>query len=868
MTPQEAALELLRRRRGRASLAGYANAIEIPGKPATDDPDEWLFKPVESGLAAHHLLLLQTIERAASRRYGRFMVFMPPGSAKALALDTPIPTPTGWTTMGELRVGDEVFDENGAPCRVTGKSQIWRDRPNYIVRTDCGDEIIADQEHEWRVRLCGKPRAALKANGKGRPPLADRDDPASKFKIKETREIAKGRAKRAMVERAKALQLPPADLPIDPYLLGVWLGDGNSADLRITSSVDDQPWLRGELEQLGIKTFSTSVPTLFSVHGMRAKFMGLGLIRAAYHGILGRKHIPAAYLRGSIEQRLALLQGLVDTDGTVCKRRGCTTFCNTNLELAEGVRELVRSLGVKAGWSEGRAMLYGKDCGPVYRVSFFMAGSARMPRKAELTRDQYRTPNTYIEAELTESVDTVCIEVDSTSHLFLAGRSMTPTHNSTFASVVAPTYFMGRNPGTKIILASYGSDLARKHGRRARQIVRSSGFSSLFGTEISKDSSAANEWALTNGSEYLAAGLLAGLTGNRCHGAIVDDPTKGREQADSPTIRAKTWDAYVDDLQTRLIPGGWLGVVQTRWHEDDLSGRLLPKNYAGESGMVECRDGRMWEIINLPAECERADDPLGRKVGEMLWPEWFDASHWAPFRKQSRTWASLFQQRPRPDEGGIFKDGWCVRRWATIPREADLCVHSWDTAQKPDQLNDPSVGTMWRMGGKVPGYYLADLYRERVDYPTLRRKVMAYAERDRPAAVLIEDKSSGQSLIQELRTTTTLPVIAIEPHGSKLFRANEVSSMVESGLLIIPESAPWLVDFEGEFFGFPLTTHDDQVDSVTQFLKWVRGWARSVESYGAGMTRTLAGQMTDDDLEEAAGGWGSVGRGTDMDGFN
>lgn len=521
MTPQQAALELIRRRRGRASLVGYANAIEIPGKPATDDPDEWLFKPVELGLAAHHLLLMQVIERAASRRYGRFMVFMPPGSAK-----------------------------------------------------------------------------------------------------------------------------------------------------------------------------------------------------------------------------------------------------------------------------------------------------------------------------------------------------------STFASVVAPTYFMGRNPGTKIILASYGSDLARKHGRKARQIVRSPAFASLFGCTISKDSSAANEWALTNGSEYLAAGLLAGLTGNRAHGAIIDDPIKGREQADSPTIRAKTWDAYVDDLQTRLIPGGWLGVVQTRWHEDDLSGRLLPKDYAGQSGPVECRDGRVWEIINLPAECERADDPLGRKIGEMLWPEWFDESHWRPFRAQSRTWAALFQQRPRPDEGGIFKDGWCRSRWSQIPREASVCVHSWDTAQKPDQINDPSVGTMWRMGHGVPGYYLADLYRDRVDYPTLKRKVIAYAERDRPTAVLIEDKSSGQSLIQELRTTTTLPVVPIEPDGSKLFRANEVSSMVEAGLLILPESAPWLVDFEGEFFGFPLTTHDDQVDSVTQFLRWARSRAGApIESHGAGMTRTLAQHATDTELERIAEGWGDDMRRADMSGY-
>lgn len=448
---------------------------------------------------------------------------------------------------------------------------------------------------------------------------------------------------------------------------------------------------------------------------------------------------------------------------------------------------------------------------------------------------------------------------------------------STYASVVAPTYFMGKRPGTKIILASYGSDLARKHGKRARQIVRSPEFSSLFGCTISPDTSAANEWALTNGSEYLAAGLMAGLTGNRAHGALIDDPVKGREQAESPTIRQKTWEAYIDDLSTRLIPGGWMGIIQTRWHEDDLAGRLLPKNYNGESGIIRCNDGRDWEVVNLPAECERDDDPLGRRIGEMLWPEWFDESYWADKRKSSRTWASLFQQRPRPDEGGIFKDAWCRQRYRTIPQQASTVVHSWDTAQKPEQINDPSVGTFWNLGNGVPGYYLREVFRERLDYPTLKRKVIAFAERDNPVAILIEDKSSGQSLIQDLRNETSLPVVAIEPDGGKLFRANEVSAMVEGGLLHLPEatgivdqfgrpiSAPWLIDFEGEFFGFPLSTNDDQVDSVTQFLKWVRAWSGRIESFGAGLTRTLSNNMVED--RDGGAGYGSIGRGESLEGF-
>ncbi len=448
---------------------------------------------------------------------------------------------------------------------------------------------------------------------------------------------------------------------------------------------------------------------------------------------------------------------------------------------------------------------------------------------------------------------------------------------STYCSVVAPSWLMGREKDRRYIMASYGSDLAKRMGRRARQVVKSPGFASLFNCQLSSSTSAADEWALTNGSEYLAGGILSGITGNRAHGLFIDDPVKGREQADSPTIRQKTWDAYQDDLLTRLIPGGFVVLVQTRWHEDDLAGRLLPKNYAGQSGMIECRDGKVWEVINLPAQCEAADDPLGRQLGEMLWKEWFDEEHWRPFRLQSRTWAALFQQRPRPDEGGIFKEAWCARRYTAIPPEAKMIVHSWDTAQKPEQINDPTVGTIWHSGRGAPGHYLREVYRERIDYPTLRKKVIAYAERDRPAAILIEDKSSGQSLIQELRNTTSLPIIAIEPDGNKVFRANEVSSMVEAGLLHLPDpgriidhlgrplAAPWLIDFESEFFGFPLATNDDQVDSTTQYLRWARTWSGRLESAGAGLIRDLANQVVDEhDSDE---GYGSVGRGESMEGF-
>ena len=201
---------------------------------------------------------------------------------------------------------------------------------------------------------------------------------------------------------------------------------------------------------------------------------------------------------------------------------------------------------------------------------------------------------------------------------------------STYTSIVFPTYFLGRFAKRSVILTSYGSDLPRKFGRKARSIVRQPIYKRIFNTELLAESQAADEWSLTNGSDWLAHGILSGITGNRADGVVWDDPLKGREQAESKLIRDKTWDAYMDDLLTRKKPQAWEIGILTRWHEDDQAGRILPLNYNGESGWIKGQDGNDWYVLCLTAICEREDDPLGRKVGERLWPEWFTEKHFEP----------------------------------------------------------------------------------------------------------------------------------------------------------------------------------------------------------------------------------------------
>lgn len=439
---------------------------------------------------------------------------------------------------------------------------------------------------------------------------------------------------------------------------------------------------------------------------------------------------------------------------------------------------------------------------------------------------------------------------------------------STYASVVFPSYYMGKHPNKNIICTSYASNLAKKFGRKVRSICKSDQFQRLWNASLNQDNKAADDWSIDNGSTYMSGGILSGITGNRADGLLIDDPVKGREDADSPVMREKTWEAYLNDLDTRIKPTGWQIIIQTRWHEDDLSGRILPETYDGESGWITSRQGEKWYVICLQAQCERDDDPLGRSIGEWLWTDWFTPEFWiAKKRKQGeRNWSALYQQRPKPSEGALVKRAW-PRRYRTPPVAFSRIVLSCDTAYKPEQINDPSVigvfGEIFR--GEMAGHYLLDVWRDRVEYPELKRALLRMYERWNPSAVLIEDKASGQSLIQECRASTRMPVIAIDPEGqNKIVRLVEVSPLIESGQLWLPEKSEWLMDYESEFFGFPLATHDDQVDMTSQYLKWAHRYGGKIIHESSGTTRAAFAEGSQHDDEDD--GYGVSG-GNDFGGF-
>lgn len=348
-----------------------------------------------------------------------------PVEMKALACSTPILTTAGWSTMGELKDGDEVYAPDGQPTKVVQAHPIRLGRPCYRVRFRDGQDVVADADHLWSVW--------------------DRNNGGS-WRVLTTKELAdaswSGRY-RFSVPVTEPLQMPEQDdLPIDPWLLGMWLGDGSTAHTCITAGDSDLPYLEGRVSALGVDysvyRYGTKAPIVY-LKGLRPAFRSLGLMwrDPADNSFKGRKFIPEQYLLAPEQQRRQLLAGIMDADGTVGDHQ--VQICMTNESLMRQVLQLVRSLGYRATWNESRSRLSGKDCGPVYWVKFSTKWGEPpfdMPRKREsfIERSsgahQDLRRNAIVGVEEVSTVPTRCITVAHESSLYVAGEGFVPTHNT------------------------------------------------------------------------------------------------------------------------------------------------------------------------------------------------------------------------------------------------------------------------------------------------------------------------------------------------------------------------------------------------------------------------------------------------------
>ena len=390
---------------------------------------------------------------------------------------------------------------------------------------------------------------------------------------------------------------------------------------------------------------------------------------------------------------------------------------------------------------------------------------------------------------------------------------MPPRHGKSMeASEYFPAWFLGRNPDKRVMLASYGAELASEFGAKARDLLVEYG-PTLFGVQVNPAKSAAHNWKLKGRRGGMAtAGVGGAMTGKGADILIIDDPVKNHDEAQSQLHRERVWNWYTSTAYTRLEPDGAVIIIQTRWHEDDLAGR------------AQLQEDEGWTIIRMPATCDDPEnDPLGRKMGAALWPRRFGKRRLAQIAKSvgSFVWNALYQQRPVAAEGNVLKKAWW-KRYEGSPRdiaaECDTIIQSWDLAFKDSDGSDSVCGQVWGRNGA--DLYLLHSVTAVLDFPATREAIRAMSrEWPEATAKLVEDKANGPAIIADLKRELA-GLIPVEPQGGKMARVVAVSPLVEAGNVHLPSRAvaPWIDDFITEAAGFPNAKHDDQVDAMSQAL--------------------------------------------------
>jgi len=430
------------RRRGR-ELYAFADLLNA----AVDGYGD----PIPPGLATPWPDLDEILGGGGLRAGALTIVGARPGVGKALALDTPLPTPTGWTTMGEVRVGERVLGADGRPTTVRAATDVMHERPCYEVHFSDGTVIVADADHQWLTETRAARRAAADDAAPRTSPLArDQRHKRATPAVVTTEHIgatlrcptADARLNHA-VAVTEPLQLSDVALPIHPYVLGVWLGDGSSWHASLTCA-DGEILLA--LHAAGQPTTRRASRYSYGLAGLNKP------LRLA--GLLQNKHIPAAYLRASESQRRELLAGLLDTDGTVTTGGG-VQLAVTNQRLAEGALELVLSLGYRATMRTKRVRGRHEHTSTCYMLNF-TPGDKVFKLSRKTARQTTRAPGARNRRYITDvrpvpSVPVRCIEVDNADHLYLASRAMIPTHNSVIAVNLARYAAAG---GAGVLVAS------------------------------------------------------------------------------------------------------------------------------------------------------------------------------------------------------------------------------------------------------------------------------------------------------------------------------------------------------------------------------------------------------------------------------
>lgn len=757
----------------------------------------------------HHYKMADAFERVARGELKRLIICMPP--RHCLELDTPLLTTDGWKTMGSVATGDYVYGPDGQPTRVIGKSEVYRGQELYKITTNDGAHVVTDGGHKWLVRLNRKNGPYKEYTTKQ---LWERQNGAYlRTKTSGNIELRAGvcnpdTLRLPRLPEISPVQRPEVDLPIDPYILGLWLGDGSAQHATITAHDADAEFYRAEFKRRGYKTSDRATHFTFGVLGIQTSLREMNLIN--------NKHIPETYMLASVEQRRDLVRGLMDSDGNV-SAAGQNFFTQKNESFIKQFRELLWSLGIRNTVCATEAKIGEKAYGLAYKVSFYADDLSLLPRKKGRMKRSTRFGR-YIKIEKLDRVgDVQCIEVARSDHLFLAGKGMVCTMNSKseFASHLLPAWFLGKFPHKKIIQTSHTAELAVGFGRKVRNTVDTPEYKDVFpDVELSVDSKAAGRWNTSKRGEYFAIGVGGAVTGKGADIFIIDDPSSEQEAAlaeSNPDVYDKVYEWYTSGPRQRLQPGGAIVIVMTRWSKRDLVGQVLKA--------AAQRGGEDWEVIEFPAILPS---------GNPLWPEFWSYKELDALRTElpNSKWMAQYQQDPISEGAAIIKREWWKLWEKEDPPPCDFVLQAWDTAFEKTQRADYSACTTWGVfyqenedtGGMEANIILLNAFKDRMEFPTLKRKAIDEYREWAPDSVIIEKKASGSPLIYELRTMG-IPVMEYTPvrGNDKISRLNSIADIFASGKVWAPNTR-WAEEVIDEVGEFPAAMNDDLTDTVSMAI--------------------------------------------------
>ena len=715
----------------------------------------------------------------------------PRGHGKELADSTPILTINGWTTHGELKQGDYVFSPSGKPIKILATNE--KAPANYIIETRDGESIRCHANHEWFVY----------------------DRNTKRYTIKETKNMIgewnHGIRSRYQLPNTKELEFNKKELPLDPYYLGLWLGDGTSSGSSIVCSESDIATINSIKYNISYKYIHPKTKVLkfgFGNNGILGKLKRLNLYN--------NKHIPDIYLQSSIEQRLELLAGLIDSDGSLSKKRGRYRFVNTNLNLIKGIEELILSFGLCPYITEQEPHSHDRIHGrkKVYTVNF--NANINIPTRLKRKRNPDRVPLinrlgiTSVRYEPNGEIGN-CIQVDSEDGLYLAGRRLIPTHNST----IVGGYIIWKivtNPDIRILIVTINQDLANTTMDFVqRHLEGNERLRDVFGqqkgtTDWSRSSMrVVSAKRVTREPTLMVIGVTSSMVGPHFEMVILDDIT---DQKNSKTeYRRRDLVRWFNNTLMPMVEPKDSKVISigTKWHQDDIH-----TYFSGISNYV-CK---RYQAILQEKDEENGIEP------EVLWPERFSYEKLQEIKKSYGNVAFMMQYQNEfiSDEESPIKFEWvqsALEGYRNVLPPYDTYI-GVDLASKGEESDFFALSVIAVKDGII---YLVDGYRGHISMSQQFQVINGYYAKWQPVRIGIDQAAQQKMIVEDLiEKSPGLPIIPIKSSivNDRTSRVMRLSVFFEQGRVYINSK---LDVWSDELISYPRGAHDDTIDSLSYAIQ-------------------------------------------------